>query len=249
MLEYEIAGEENEQTIVFIHGALVSKSMWKDQIELFKNDYKVLLINLPEHGNSPLIDGEYTIEKVTEEVHKLIERLKIEKMILCGHSLGGMVAQQLAFKHPSLVQKLILAETAYGTRNNLWEKILSTISVLVLKLTSKKQLISLSANNYGANSSIVKEYISKEMANYDKATMLRVMSAALNFKGKENLRSIKNPTLILVGKDNKRTHRQGKVMNERLVNSSLVFIPNANHLLNIENPEAFNQEITNFIEE
>lgn len=248
MLEYEINGEKNERAILLIHGALLSKSMWNEQIDFLEPGYKVISINLPGHGNSPMIESEYTIENITEEVHRLIEMLKIKKMILCGHSLGGMVAQQLAFKYPDLVQKLILAETAFGTRNNLWEKILSLATILTLKLTSRNQLISLSAHSYGANNPKVKEYISKEMENYTKETMLKVISSALNFKGKYNLKGIKVPTLILIGENNKRTHRQGEVMNELLFDSYLIIIQKANHLLNIDNPKAFNEGLINFME-
>lgn len=168
-------------------------------------------------------------------------------MILCGHSLGGIVAQYFAYAYPHKVDKLILADTAYGTKNNLWEKILSAISVVVLKTISKKRLISLSAQNYGKKSLKVKNYVTKEMNNYSKETMYRVMSAALNYSGKEYLKHIKSSTLIVVAEDNKQTHRQGKVMNRLIPHSELVILPNSNHLLNIENPVEFNRNILNFI--
>lgn len=79
MLEYEIHGKENSRTILFLHGALVSKTMWIEQIELLQKDFQVLTLNLPEHGKSSLIIGNYTIENIAKEVHKLTNELGLKK--------------------------------------------------------------------------------------------------------------------------------------------------------------------------
>ncbi len=85
------------------------------------------------------------------------------------------------------------------------------------------------------------------MSQYAKKQILRVMSAALSYRGQAYLPYIKVPTLIMVGEDNKTTHRQARQMREAILNAKLAIIPRANHLLNMDNPNKFNQCLKAFI--
>ncbi len=247
MMKYKIYGENNSSILLLVHGALVTQSMWKHQIKFLENDFKVITCNLPEHGNSPAMPGTYTVEKSADELLNLFDSLKIASAYICGHSLGGMVAQFFSYQHPRRVKRLILAETAFGTRNSFYEKLTTGFSQLLLRFMTKRQIITLSAKRYGSLEEETRAYLTDEMSQYTKRQILRVMSAALNYRGQAYLRQIKMPTLIMVGEDNKTTHRQAWQMSEAIPNAKLTVILRANHLLNIDNPGEFNRCLKAFI--
>jgi pimeloyl-ACP methyl ester carboxylesterase len=116
MASFEIAG--TGEPLLLLHGALVSRAMWQPQIESFSASFQVIACDFPAHGETPDISGEYTIGKLEQFVIQLLDSLSTDQVHICGHSLGGMVAQQIAVAHPYRVQKLILAETALGTQNS-----------------------------------------------------------------------------------------------------------------------------------
>jgi pimeloyl-ACP methyl ester carboxylesterase len=86
-----------------------------------------------------------------------------------------------------------------------------------------------------------------EMSRYDHRTSVRVMSAAFGFAGKEQLQDIQSPTLVLVAEYNKQTHAQGREIAERIPDARFEIIPQSLHMLNMDNPEAFNSSVTAFL--
>ncbi|HEY71614.1 MAG TPA: alpha/beta fold hydrolase, partial [Anaerolineae bacterium] len=164
-------------------------------------------------------------------------------------SMGGMVAQHLAVTHPERVRKLVLAETALGTRNTLWERIQTSFAKVFLKLTSQETLVNLSARQYGSLNPHVGAFVRHEMERFDRRTSVRVMSAAFGFSGKSRLKDIVAPTLVLVAAENKQTHAQGRELAERIPHARLEILPRSHHLLNLDNPDAFNAAVLNFLRE
>ena len=73
------------------------------------------------------------------------------------------------------------------------------------------------------------------------------MSAAFEYAGKDKLKHIKSPALVLVADNNKQTHAQGKEMAKQIPNAKFGVIKAANHLLNMDNPNDFNREVIEFL--
>ena len=247
MKTYSIYG--SGETLVLLHGALLSQAMWHPQIDDLSQKYRVITTDLPAHGREPDVAGKYTVEKLVENVIELLNTLNIEQTHLCGHSLGGMVAQKLVVTNPSRFQKLILVETAFGTKNTFWERIQTSFARPFLRITPQEMLVDLSVKKYGSNHLQVGEFVRQEMGRYDHQTSVRVMEAAFEFAGKEQLKKINLPTLVLVGADNRQTHAQGREMANRIPQAKYCVIKDANHLLNMDNPVAFNREVLSFLGE
>ncbi|MBO9334929.1 MAG: alpha/beta hydrolase [Roseiflexus sp.] len=158
-----------------------------------------------------------------------------------------MVAQQLATSRPGRIAKLVLAETAFSTQSSLWERVQTWIAISFMKVIPQSMLVTLSARQYGRIHPGVALFIKQEMGRYDRETAIRVMRAALDFDGKRLLGNIMSPTLVLVGEKNRQTHSQAREMARRILNAHFVIIPAAHHLLNIDNPEAFNRAVLEFL--
>ena len=222
--------------------------MWEPQLEAFSRNYRVIVCDLPAHGSSADVRGNYSVTEVGRQVTNLLNKLRIDRLHLCGHSLGGMVAQHLAATQPKRVGKLVLAETAFGTRNSFAERLQTAVARPFLKLTPQRALVTLSAKRYGSLNQEVASFIEREMNAYDHRTSVRVMSAAFGYAGRAALADIEAPTLVLVAGENKQTHVQGEQLARLVPNARLVVMPRAHHLLNLDNPEFFNRAVLNFLQ-
>jgi 3-oxoadipate enol-lactonase len=245
LLQHDITGTGTP--LLFLHGALVSDRMWYPQRAFFAAHYQVITCNLPAHGDSPDVDGAYTIPALTAPVVQLLDALSVERAHLCGHSLGGMVAQQLAIDHPHRLDKLILAETAFGTQNTLWERLQTLIARPLLWLTPQRTLVKLSVQQYGGRYPQTAQFVQQEMVRFTHAASVRIMGAAFRFAGRDQLPSITAPALVFIAEDNQQTHAQGRQMAQWIPDARFAVIPQAHHLLNLDNPASFNREVLAFL--
>ena len=110
-VSYNDHGPENAPVIIFIHGFPFNKSMWDAQLDALKDNYRVIAYDIRGHGNSdPGID-DFFIELFVNDLFRFLEKLGIEKSILCGLSLGGYIALNAVLKYPDRFDGLILNDT------------------------------------------------------------------------------------------------------------------------------------------
>lgn len=237
--------------LVFIHGAGVTHQMWHIQVPFFSKEYQVLTYDLRGHGQSGGSDQQYTCEIFADDLKILLDLLKIDDPTICGFSLGGMIAQEYAVKYPEALRKLILVDTAASSALTWGDK----LEKLVFPKGAVKWLIRrLSPERY-ADFSLwffkemnpeVKDYIRREQLSFKREELLNVTDAIYAFELLD-LSKIMVPTLIIVGEqERKSVFTHAKKMNELIRTSSLVKIPNAMHMSNLENPEQFNQIVFQF---
>lgn len=108
-LTYYESGNEQAPTLVFVHSLFTSAKDWKDITNAFENNFRVITLNLRGHSTSEW-KGNYTFEKMAEDLKNFLDALHIEKTICIGHSLGGIVSYFFAATYPDRVVKLILEE-------------------------------------------------------------------------------------------------------------------------------------------
>jgi len=109
-ISYDVQGE-GEPVIVFVHGWSCDKSFWKYQVPHFAGNHKVVTIDLGGHGQSGLGRQSWTIESFGKDVAAVVEKLKLKKVILVGHSMGGPVIMETARLLPDEVMALVGADT------------------------------------------------------------------------------------------------------------------------------------------
>ena len=89
-------GEKNP--IVFIHGVGLNQSIWKPQVDFFK-DYTTLTYDLLGHGTTPLKKSKVNFDDFSDQLLSLINELEFKKIHLIGFSLGALIARDFASKH------------------------------------------------------------------------------------------------------------------------------------------------------
>ncbi|PSP62755.1 hypothetical protein BRC77_08960 [Halobacteriales archaeon QH_8_64_26] len=107
---YETRGDG--RPIVFVHGGWSNSEMWAPQVQSFAAEYRTITYDVRGHGRTTDWGSEpYSIERFVEDLRALIDTLDAEDPILCGLSLGGIIAQTYAATYPEDVGGLVLADT------------------------------------------------------------------------------------------------------------------------------------------
>ncbi|MEG0187084.1 MAG: alpha/beta fold hydrolase, partial [Algoriella sp.] len=110
MLYYEVEGEG--KSIVFLHGFLENHSIWNNLRDDLKDQYQIIKLDLPGHGNSKTYKEENTMEEMADEVITVLDELNIDKATFVGHSMGGYVATALADLYPERTENIVLLNSS-----------------------------------------------------------------------------------------------------------------------------------------
>ena len=107
MLHYEISGN-GKKPLVLLHGFMENTTIWEEMEAHLSKDFTLIKIDLPGHGKSKVYQEIHTVELMAEKVKEVIDALKLEKINLLGHSLGGYVSLAFAEKFPESIESLTL---------------------------------------------------------------------------------------------------------------------------------------------
>jgi esterase len=106
-LYYREMGEG--QPLVILHGLFGFSDNWQTQAKKFSEYYRVILVDLRNHGHSPW-SPDFSYALMAEDLTQLVQKLGLQQVILLGHSMGGKVAMHFAQKHPNYLAKLIVVD-------------------------------------------------------------------------------------------------------------------------------------------
>jgi pimeloyl-ACP methyl ester carboxylesterase len=99
IIDYHLSGE-GDITLVFVHGSYIDKTYWNAQVEYFNKQFKVLTIDLPGHGKSGRERSEWSLKSFADDVNEVIKELKLQNVILIGHSMGAGINLIAAVRYP-----------------------------------------------------------------------------------------------------------------------------------------------------
>jgi pimeloyl-ACP methyl ester carboxylesterase len=234
--------EPGKPTLVFFHGAALSKSFWAAQVEALSDIANTIAIDLPGHKDSkgPAYDQ---ISDCAAVVAHLIEKLQAPNPILCGLSMGGAVAQELLISQPELFSAAILMHT--GARLKVFPFIFESIE------KDYSQYLDFAVDfSVSQNSDKVKlKELMKDIAVTKADVALKDFTACDQFDVMARLTEIAAKVLVIVGADDNITPaKYGEFLHQIIPGAELVTIADAGHLSPIEKPEEVNQIIRDFIE-
>ncbi|HYG20077.1 MAG TPA: alpha/beta fold hydrolase [Ohtaekwangia sp.] len=112
--EYKPAGETGKQPIVILHGLFGSSDNWLTQAKILSETFRVLTVDLPNHGQSPHSDS-FDYPSMVEALKIFFEDHQLGNATLIGHSMGGKVAMNFALVHPEKIGRLVIVDIAPRT--------------------------------------------------------------------------------------------------------------------------------------
>jgi len=259
---YEVYGEG--YPLVFIHGGWSDHEIWRPQIKYFSSSYEIIVYDLRGYGKTSESGiKKHSLELLADDLKALLEALSIEKPIICGRSLGGLIAQAYAIKYPDL-KALILANTSPITPFSFSDKIRRRLEKpIILANTGIAHLIGVKRFvNLGFK--VIKMFHGEKRISVKKDVLKHVQETLINLSEDEffklfnmfltstslDFSEIKVPTLIIVGEfEPKVALKQAEKIKRVLRNSSVAIISKAGHFSNVDNPKEFNEVIVNFLKQ
>jgi len=241
------------QPLLFIHGYPLSHQMWQPQISGLSDVIRVLAPDLRGHGESQTAPGPYPMSLLADDCADFLDELDIQQpVVICGLSMGGYVTFEFYRRHPKRVAGLVLAATRPGPdtpegRSNRDKSIALALQQGVSAIAEVMLPKLMSPVTYQRKPDLVRkvktilESISLEGVTGDLEGMKERPDSTLT------LAEINVPTLVLHGADDQLVPiREAENMREAIPNARLEVLPEAGHLLNLEQPELFNRLIKEF---
>jgi 3-oxoadipate enol-lactonase len=238
--------------LVFLHGIGGAARAWRGQLDAFSDRYRTIAWDMPGYGGSAPLPT-VTIVSLADALQDFLQQVGATKPVIVGHSIGGMIVQQLLAKNPGIADAVVLAQTspAFGKPDGDWQK--SFIDARLGPLDRGETLVSLAP-------SLVKELVGDDpdvsgmelardcMAAVPEATYRATMLALLGFDQRDALKNIAVPTLVLSGsKDKNAPAPMMARMASYIPSATYVEIQGAGHLVNLERPGTFNAAIDRFL--
>ena len=112
-VNYEIHGKEGAPWLTFSHSLACSLRMWDPQVAAFQDRFRILLYDTRGHGGSEAPKGAYTLDMLGEDLRQLLAELKIKRTHYVGLSMGGMIGQVVALTDPGVFDRVVLADTGH----------------------------------------------------------------------------------------------------------------------------------------
>jgi len=249
MQDIYIGDEGKGFPLVLVHGFLGSSTMWKPQIDFLKNHFRVITPDLPGFGKSKKAKSHNSIQSLSNLILDCLEEKKIRKFHLLGHSMGGMIVQEMTKNKGDKISKLICYSTGpKGEMPGRFETVDASRENL------KKNGLKKMARNI-AKTWFVKGEDAKYFDVCIEAGRQTSMEAAdntlvafKNWNGVDALKNIKNETLIIWGdKDKSYNLSQAKTLEKNISNSSLIIFNGCAHNVHLEKIDEFNRTVLNFI--
>ena len=241
--------------IVFLHAFPLNRSMWARQEAALSSQFRVITIDLRGHGESDAPLWRYTLEQSADDVCVLLDRLAIQQAIFTGLSMGGYILFAFYRKYAARVKGLILADTKaqadteegkYG-RFQMAQIAYKQGPPAIAGLMIPKLL---SPQTIQTRLDLVQQVRAMIENNQVSGIAGDLMAMAERPDSIPLLKQITCPTQIIVGElDQVTLTSDAKLMADQIPNARLAIIPNAAHLTNMEQPEAFNQIVATFAAE
>ena len=235
--------------LVLVHGYLGSSEMWCLQRDYLSKFFRVISPALPGFGESHEAESLDSINDMAKFVINIIDEKKIDNFNLLGHSMGGMIVQEIAKLAGDRINKLICFATgSIGEIPGRFEPIDETRR----RLKEEGADISFSRvpQKWFVKGDKDKNYYLCENAvkNVSLETADNALIAMKNWSGIHNLQNIKNETLIVWGdKDTSYNFDQVDTLNKNIKNSRLEIFENCSHNVHLEKPNEFNILVEKFI--
>ena len=250
-VHYTLEGPETARVITLSHSLATDLSMWEPQMGPLIKSFRVLRYDTRGHGKTEAPQGPYSLEMLADDALGLLRALDIEKTFFMGISLGGMIGQALGLKAPEVLSGLILCDTA----SRIPEEARSVWSERIEAVRQKgmeSQIESTIARWFTPSFRDGRPEEIERVETMIRATIptgyIGCAHAIRELNLTEKIGRIRMPALILVGEEDPGTPvSASEEIHDKIKGSELVILKSAAHLSNIEQSEAFNRAVLDFL--
>ncbi len=248
-----MSGDNESKAVLFIHGFPFDHTMWQAQVDEFSKDYMCVSYDIRGLGESSAGDGQFTMESFVDDLETILDELKLNRPILCGLSMGGYISLRALERMQERFSAAILCDTKSEADNNEGKLKraagIKRINKEGLAPFAKDFITNCFGDEFKRNKKNDFEKIIEKSSQFNavgvKGCLLAMLSRSdtTTWLGKINI-----PTLVLCGeKDALTPPAVMKDMFHKIIKAEFAEIPNAGHMVPIENPEVVNKVIRDFL--
>jgi 3-oxoadipate enol-lactonase len=249
---YEAAGACDLPSLIFLHGIGGAARAWRGQLDYFKGRYHAVAWDMPGYGGSAPLPS-VSIPAFADALQDFLQQVGATKPVIVGHSIGGMIVQQLLANEPAIAHAVVLAQTspAFGKPDGEWQK--EFIDARLGPLDRGETMASLAptvvAGLVGDDADPDGIKLALDcMASVPEASYRAAMMSMLGFDLRNSLAKIAVPALVLAGtKDGNAPAPMVKKMASFISDATYVELEGAGHLVALERPDAFNAVLDDFL--
>lgn len=231
---------EGVRHLVFIHGSGGDHTNWVYQYSALKNDFNILAVELPGHGQSAG-QGERSVGRYVEWVRKILAAYDVSRPVLIGHSLGAAISLTFAIQHGELLAGIV----PVGGGVTMWVNpaILDGLLANPMPIIEMAAKLSLAKENREKFSPALLAGFSKA----DTKVMQGDFSACNDLNLTEEIKKITIPVLVICGAEDKMTPPENSLyLRDNIPRAKMELIAAAGHFVMMENPAAFNKAVKDF---
>jgi 3-oxoadipate enol-lactonase len=252
-MAYELRGRGFP--LLLVNGLGSDRSEWLAQVPAFAAHFRVIAFDNRGSGESDTPPGPYATAGMADDAVALLSFLGVERAHVLGVSLGGMIAQEVALRHPGCVERLVLACTAPGGEVS-ERPTPEALAAFVRTPEGDREAdlrrtipylysVRFRREHPGEIESFIARRLSAPSSPEGYAAQL---AAAVGHSAGDRLRGIRAPTLVIAGTADRLVPPvNSSRIAERIPGAKLVLLPGAPHRLFAENAEAFNREVVEFL--
>ncbi len=252
-IRYLEEGARDAPPVLFLHGVGGSARQFTFQLRHLRGRARAIAWDMPGHGGSaplPLVG----MEALAAALGGFIAALGLDRPVLVGHSLGGMVVQRLVAEAPHVARALVLSQTsaAFGSKDPAWGErfVRDRLGPLDAGRTMASLADSMVAELVGEAPDPLGVAIARDAIARTPETTYRDMILAMpGFDQRGALPRIAVPTLLVAGSQDRNAPPEGmRRMAERIPGAAFELVDGAGHLVHLERPGAFNAILDRFLD-
>lgn len=237
--------------LLLIMGLGWASDMWHRAIPELSPRYRTILFDNRGIGRSDFPPGPYSISAMADDAAAVLEEASVESAHVFGHSMGGMIAQELALRHPRRVRSLILGSTYCGGRHSV-SAAPEILSVLTAKVTNPVDAFwALAPYIYDASTpraQIEEDLEVKIRAFPSRESYLAQLQAIMSWESFARLNSIRVPTLVIHGEtDQLIPAKNADLLAREIPGAKLVKLVAASHVFMTDRPQEAARAILSFL--
>lgn len=248
-LHYLNLDQRRQRTLLFINSLGTNFHIWDAVVEELKTDVNIVLFDKRGHGLSDFVEETQGLDDFADDAEGLIRILGLEKLVIVGLSVGGMIAQILANRIPERIEKMILSDTCYkiGTADKWNDRINSVRTAGLAQISEDVVSRWFSAQFREQNPDEVMKY-TEMFINTQVSGYIKTCQAIRDANLKALTKQIETPALCVVGsEDQSTTVKEVQAMANLIRGSKFEIIENSGHLPCIDNPKVFVELIKKFV--
>ncbi|MFE0254224.1 alpha/beta fold hydrolase [Streptomyces sp. NPDC059010] len=230
--------------LVFVHGWTADRHRWDHQMAHFSEQRRVVRLDLRGHGESTGA-GVRTVGALAADVLALLNHLKIERFVIIGHSMGGMIAQTIALAHPERVERMVLVNSIAKMAFSRGRALLMSASTLApFKLFVAANIQRAFAPGHPREE--IREYI-RASADTPREVVMTLYGAMRAFDVLDRVGEIRTPTLMVHGYHDIQLPVSQMLRMAKAYPDAVIRIVDAGHELPVEKPAELTTALDRFL--